>query len=386
MQSIHANGANPVWISGSRFEPSPYLECYDNPEMINGVYAGRFYPTSNGDDPIAMYWALRRKAVLYDVPERPVEITGPDVVAFLERIFARRISDLNTGRGRYAIACTPKGGIFMDGILFRLDENRFWYVQPDGALEAWLAAHSEGFDIEVSDPRSRVLQIQGPRSLDVMQRASDGAIDQGMGYFHSGYYSLGGQQLYVSRTGWTGELGYEIYSLGDKTDHPRLWNHLMEIGAPDEMTFSSLSSMEIRRIEAGILDNLTDMDMSMTPFQAGLEAFIDLDKPEFVGRAALQNADRRKLLFGVKCKDAALGMGDLVLKGDEPCGRITAGCHSPFLECGIGYVRFANPGEWVGEKLIVKLQSGGEHECEIVELPFHDPQKLIARGIGKSVP
>ena len=115
----------------------------------------------------------------------------------------------------------------MDGLLFKLAENRFWYVQPDGALEAWLTAHSEGFDVTVSDPHSRVLQIQGPASFDIMRDATGGAIDESMKYFHAGFFDIGGQELYVSRTGWTGELGWEIYSQGDKTDHPKLWDHMI---------------------------------------------------------------------------------------------------------------------------------------------------------------
>lgn len=205
--SSYAQSRKSVLISEKRFEESPYASCYESSEMVRGVYAGRFYPMYYGDDPVEKYWVLRRRAALYDVPERPVEISGPDAVPFLEKIFARHVSTLKEGRGRYAIACTPQGGVFMDGLLFRLAEKRFWYIQADGALETWLIAHSEGFDISISDPKSRVLQIQGPASLAIMRDASDGTIDERMGYFHAGFHDLGGQELYVSRTGWTGELG-----------------------------------------------------------------------------------------------------------------------------------------------------------------------------------
>ena len=99
-----------------------------------------------------MYWALRQRAVLYDVPEKPIQIDGPQVVEFLEKIFSRKVANMNVGRGRYAIACNEDGGLFMDGILFRLEENRFWYVQPDGALETWLMAHKSGYDVNISIP------------------------------------------------------------------------------------------------------------------------------------------------------------------------------------------------------------------------------------------
>ena len=105
---------------------SPFHDCYANEATVLGVYAGRFYSVFNGEDPIETYWALRRTAALYDVPERPVEIEGPDAVPFLERVFARKVSSLKEGRGKYAIACTPQGGVFMDGVLFRLTETKFW--------------------------------------------------------------------------------------------------------------------------------------------------------------------------------------------------------------------------------------------------------------------
>jgi len=378
---IHSDTTDTVRISARRFEQSPYYKHYVNPKTVLGVAAGRYYPSSNGEDPVETYWALRRKAVLFDVPEKPWQIEGPDALPFLERIFARRIGTLAEGRGRYAIACTPDGGTFMDGILFKLAQNRFWYVQPDGALEEWFIAHGDGFDVKVSDPASRVLQIQGPNSMKIMSDASDGAIDETMKYFDSGYYDIGGQQLYVSRTGWTGELGYEIYSEGARTDHDRLWNHLIETGSPHGMVFGSLAAMGIRRVEAGILDNLTDFDASMTPYQAGLGSFIELDKKDFIGRDALLQADRKTLLYGVKCPSTAPQDYDEIMDGSTGVGRVTAGAWSPFLESGIGYVRFEETGDWAGKFLLMKTPRGETVACEIVALPFYDSEKRIPRGL-----
>lgn len=384
--SIHSAARHTVRVSARRFEASPFQECWETSETVMGVYAGRYYSVFNGEDTNEAYWALRRKAALYDVPERPVEISGPDAARFMEHVFARTIRDLKEGRGRYAIACTHKGRVFMDGIVFKLAPDRYWYVQPDGALETWLIAHSDGFDVTISDPHARVLQIQGPVSRDIMQAASAGAIDESMGYFHSGFFEIGGQSVYVSRTGWTGELGFEIYTQGSATDCPRLWKHLMDAGSPQGMVFSSLASMEIRRIEAGILDNGTDFDMSMTPFEAGLGAFIDLNKQAFIGRAALLEADRGSRLFGVKCADATPVYRGDVLDGENPVARVTAGAWSPYLKTGIGYVRFQRPGNWAGKKLSLKTEASKTVPCEIVELPFYDREKLIPRGIDKQVP
>lgn len=383
--SIHSDATNTVRISARRFEQSPYFDCYVNPETVLGVAAGRYYEASNGEDPVETYWNLRRKAVLYDVPEKPWQIEGPDAVPFLERIFARRIGNLREGRGRYAIACTPDGGTFMDGILFKMEENRFWYVQPDGALEAWLIAHSDGFEIKISDPESRVLQIQGPNSMKIMADATAGAIDESMKYFDSGFYDIGGQELYVSRTGWTGELGYEVYSAGAQTDHKRLWNHVMEAGLPHGMAYGSMASMGMRRIEAGILDNISDFDVSMTPFQAGLGAFIELDKEGFIGREALLEVDKRSLLLGLKCETATPGHRDEILEASVAVGHVKAADWSPALNCGIGYVRFNEPRDWTGRTLALKT-GRGTVPCEIVKLPFYDTEKRIPRGIDKSIP
>ena len=189
-----------VRVSARVFEESPYLECYASPEMVRGIYAGRFFTIYMGEDLIQKYWTLRRKALIYDAPEKPVEISGPDAVPFLETVLARRIHTLKTGRGRYAIACTPQGGAFMYGVLFKLADDRYWYVQADGSLETLLLAFSGGFDVSISDPLSRVIHIQGPASMDIMGAASDGAIDERMGYFHAGFFDLGGRNsMYPAR-------------------------------------------------------------------------------------------------------------------------------------------------------------------------------------------
>ena len=362
-------------------ELSPFHNCYANENTVLRLAAGRFYAHYNGEDVISSYWALRKKAALFDVPERPVEIAGPDAVAFLDYLVARKIKDMEVGRGRYVLICTHEGGIFMDGILFRLAENRFWLVHPDGDLDMWLLAHSRGFDIKVSDPKSRVLQLQGPKSFRIMQDATRGAITQNFGYFHSGLFNFDGQQVYVSRTGWTGELGYELYTLGEQTDCPRLWDHLMRKGEPYGMVFSSMQAMNVRRIEAGIFDSGSDFDSSMTPFESGLENFIDLGKKGFMGRDALMVANSGVRLFGLRCNSSTPNASDLVLSDNAPVGKVTTGAFSPYLDCGIGYVRFDKPSDWSGKILTLQSHKFGEVSCTIVDLPFYDQEKLLPRDL-----
>jgi len=375
-----------IKISARRFEESPYIERTYNPEMVRGVYAGRYFPMSIGEDPIKKYWLLRQKALIFDVPEKPIEISGPDAIPFLDKVLTRKVSTVIEGRGYYSLACTPQGGIFMDGVLFKFSENKFWYVQADGPFEDWLLAHTSNYNVKISDPKSRVLQIQGPASIDIMKTASNGKIDENMKYFRSGFFDLGGQNLYVSRTGFTNELGFEIYSNGFKTDHLALWDHLMNCGQPHGMELSASRAMTIRRIEGGIFGNLTDIDTTITPFEAGLEFFVNMEKGDFIGRDALNNKDRRPCLFGVTCKTETPISGSKILDGDKIVGYITAGVPSPTLKLGIGYVRFYKPGDWPGKKLILELINGDKHSCDIVNLPFFDHDKKIAKGLDRTIP
>jgi aminomethyltransferase len=377
---------NTVGISARRFDESPFIERTQHPDMVRGVYAGRYFAISLNEDYIEKYWCLRQKALIFDTPEKPVEISGPDAESFLEYVLARKVSTMSEGRGYYAIACTPKGGVFMDGVVFRFEKNRFWYVQADGPFEDWLMAHSGGFDVTISDPQIRVLQIQGPASLEIMKKASDGAVDENLKYFCSGYFKIGGQNFYVSRTGFTSELGYEIYCGAADTDHLALWDHLMACGGPYGMEFSSTRAMTIRRIEGGILGNLTDITPDMTPFEAGLAPFVDMEKGDFIGRDALAGKDTRSCLFGFTCQTEIPTAGSIVMDGDAEVGRITAGIPSPTLGLGVGYVVFQKPGNWVGQNLTLRLPDGSVHEGTIVDVPFFDQEKAIVRGLNKNIP
>ena len=377
---------NNVGISARRFEESPFISRHDTSNMVRGVYADRFFAVHNNDDHIAKYWTLRRKALIFDVPEKPVEISGKDAVPFLEKVLTRKVASMKEGRGYYALACTPNGGIFMDGVVFRFSDTKFWYVQADGPFEAWLTALSDGFEVEITDPHSRVIQIQGPASVSIMNEVSNGVIDESMGYFRSGFFEIGGQNLYVSRTGFTNELGYEIYCDGATTDHLGLWDFLIKIGEPHGMEFSSTRAMTIRRIEGGILGNITDIDTTMTPFEAGLGAFVDMEKENFVGRKALLEKDTGCLLFGLTCKGATPISNSEIIQGEKTVGRITAGVPSPTLNLGIGYARFLTTGDWVGKSLTLRLPNGSEHTCDIVDLPFFDKERQIVRGIDKRIP
>ena len=131
-----------VRLNSFRFEQSPYAEKYVTDQTVFAIYCNRFYPFNRGEKVLDYYWKLRRGVLLYDVPEKPLEIKGPEAVTLLERIFTRQIGDLNIWRARYAIACTPEGTVLMDGVLIRLAEDHFWYVKANGEFETWLKAYA----------------------------------------------------------------------------------------------------------------------------------------------------------------------------------------------------------------------------------------------------
>ena len=191
--------AHPVYTGSNSL--SPFHECYANRNTILRLAAGRFFVHYNGEDIQQAYWALRNRAALFDVPERPLEISGPDVVEFLNRIFTRNSDKLKVGSGHYTLACTHQGGLFMDGILYRLDDKKNRFVHPDGDLDTWFLAHKHNYNVSISDPQSRVLQLQGPKSLAVMNLATNGGVDHCMGYFKAGFFTIGEQSVFISRTG-----------------------------------------------------------------------------------------------------------------------------------------------------------------------------------------
>lgn len=377
MPSRNYADSHPVLrVSSKRFAASPFLDRYATAETVFGVYGGRLYPLSLGGDPVEGYWRLRRRAALFDVPERPVEVGGPDAEQLLDLVLTRDVRRVAPGRAAYALACDERGGILVDGVLIRFAADRFWYVLADGDFLGRLQTHALGRDVTVQDAGSWVVQVQGPASLDVLAAACDGGAPDPFPYFATRAARIAGQDVVLSRTGWSGELGFEAYTLPG-TDGAAVWDSLLAAGEPHGLAVEGLDSLGIRRIEAGILDNGTDIDPTLTPFEAGLGRFVDLDKGPFVGGEALAAGPRHRLLYGISSATAVPIAGACVRQGDRVVGRVTTGAWSPFLERGIGYVRMVAAGDWVGVDVSLGDEEAG---AEVVELPFYDPEKRIPRG------
>ena len=368
-------------VSAKRFDTSPFVTRYANSKTVFGISANRFYPLSTEDDPTDAYWNLKKNVMLYDVPEKPLEISGTDAVKLLETIFTRTIHNLKILHARYVIACSYEGGIIMDGILIRLASDKFWYIHANGDFETWLLAHSKNLNVSIRDPKSWAIQIQGPNALKVLKSASPTIDLTKFKYFNALVLDFNGQKFLTSRTGWTGELGFEIYTNGPTDDNLGLWDYLMEKGKEYGISTGGLDSMGIRRIEAGILDYGTDMNRSNNPFQMGLGRLVDFEKTAFIGKAKLQVMNKNLMLYGIKCEET-IPFSDLnVLEQDQVVGTTTVGAFSPLLKSGIGFALFKESSDWLGKKLSLQDHNKNLYDCEICPLPFYDSSKKIPRGL-----
>jgi len=370
-----------VRVSAKRLALSPWNHHYVDERTVFGTYGGRLYPLTLGADPEDDYWHLRRVAGLFDVPERPIEVAGPEAEPFLNHLLTRDMSTIPAGRARYALACDGGGRILMDGVLIRWSSDRFWYVLADGDFLGWMRAQASDYDVRITDPESWVLQVQGPRALDILAAVCDVPLPDPFPYFAAETLPIAGQSVLVTRTGWTGELGFEIYTMPD-TDCEALWAAVNVKGSPLGLRTLSLECMGIRRIEAGILDNGTDMDPTMTPYEVGLGRYVDESKEEFVGKTALSHASREVRLTGITGARAPKPGEALTIDGQH-AGHVRAGAWSPSLECGIGYAFLDAPlpGSVSQQNPQILIATGDGTEFIPTALPFLDPEKRLARGL-----
>ncbi|MEQ9260930.1 MAG: aminomethyltransferase family protein [Roseovarius sp.] len=354
------------------------------------VYNARLMPVSQKIDRHEGYRALRTGLTILDTGERPTEISGPDAEAFCNKLFARDISKLKVGRCTYGLLLYPNGTFLCDGVLMRLAADRFWYVQADGPVVAWMIAHSEGMDVTLSDPKSWVTQIQGPRALEMLAKICEGGAPEPFGYYACAEATINGVPMILSRTGYTAELGFEFYTPDyDSFDGAAMWTYLQEAGREFGMEVIGLDSLDARRIEAGILNNISDMDDTMNPYQAGLGSFIKLDGPDFIGRdalMALSEQDRQPLLSGLRCATAEPLIGADLMAGGSRIGHVTAASWSPFLGEGVAIVRLTEGGHAARTDVQVHGRDGALHSARLVSLPMYDEEKKIPRGLETALP
>lgn len=336
-------------------------------------------------DTIEGYWRLRQKAAVLHTGEYCLQFKGPDAERLLDLLFTKDISNLKTGRCGYGLACYEDGGLLVDGILLRLSEDCFWYAQADGDFYSWARAHAVGMNVDISDPNVFVSQVQGPNALKILAAAADDGMPDPFGYFAQSKIKLGGQEVVITRTGYTNELGWEFYT-EPHHDAQALWQHLSAAGETFGMQLFGLDAMHIRRIEAGILNAGSDFNETTTPYDVGLGMFVDLNKNPFIGQAALQKvSSNTSRLSGLLC-EAEPHIGANVEINGKKVGKVTAGAMSPYLKTGIGIVLMDYSHYSPRQEVLVGCIDGEMHSGELATLPLYDKAGEIQRGKRIDVP
>ena len=347
------------------------------------VYNHMYIPRDFGD-PRQNFWYLVNDAILCDVSvERQVQIKGPDAAKFTQFLCCRDLSKCQVGQCKYVLITDQDGGIINDPILLKLAEDHFWLSIADSDVLLWArgVAVNSGMDVDISEPDVSPLQLQGPKSREVL-RAAFGDAPTELKYYRFMEFDWDGVPLIISRTGWSSELGYEIF-LRDGTQGEKLWEHLMAVGGPLGLKPGHTSS--IRRIEAGMLSYHADMTLANNPYEMGMGRLVDLDmEADFISKAALTLIKERGVsqqLVGLEIDGAPfVGSNDFfwpVLKEGVKVGTVTSAIYSPRLQKNIALAMISIDHTASGRVLQVDKLSE-TRACTVVPIPFYDPKKSLA--------
>jgi len=368
---------------GTQIRKSPYFDATVRwGAKAFSVYNHMYIPRDFGD-PEQNFWNLVNDAILCDVAvERQVEITGSDAAKFTQMLTPRDLSSMSVGQCRYILITNSEGGILNDPILLHLAENHFWISLADSDVLLWaqgVAVHS-GLDVKITEPDVSPLQLQGPKSGEIMRELFGESILE-LKYYWLREVELDGIPLVVSRTGWSSELGYELY-LRDESQGDALWERIMAVGQSFDLKPGHTSS--IRRIEGGMLSYHADADIHTNPYELGLDRLVNLDmKAEFIGKAALrrikdEGVNRKQVGLIIDC-DPFAGPNTTFLtinKGGDAIGKVTSAVYSPRLQHNIALAMVDIAYDVIGTEVEVVTVSGPVR-ATVTERPFFDPKKQI---------
>jgi aminomethyltransferase len=342
------------------------------------------YMPTGYSDPLTEYTALVEGVTIWDVAcERQIEIVGPDAGRFLQMLTPRNISACQVNRCRYVILTDNNGGIVNDAVLMRLAEDRYWVSPGDGDAILWIqgVAACVDMDVKVFEADASPIQLQGPKAPAVAYKLF-GELAYELGYFHMAHTELDGIPLIISRTGWSGELGYELY-LQDGSRGNDLWERVWQAG--EEFDIKAIAPNSIRSIEGHLLSFASDIRREDNPFTLGLDRFVDLDmETDFIGKAALKKIKSegvQRKLVGVEIEGEPINGNDAfwtVLDGDKKVGHISRCGFSPRLQKNIGFanvpIEYAEPGSQLSIATPVGLEA-----ATVVSVPWFPAEKVFNR-------
>ena len=369
---------------GTQIRKSPYFDATVRWGARDfSVYNHMYIPRDFGD-PEQNFWNLVNDAILCDVAvERQVEITGPDAAKFVQMLTPRNLSNMQVGQCKYVLITNAAGCILNDPILLRLAENHFWISLADSDVLFWaqgVAVHS-GLDVQIHEPDVSPLQLQGPKSGLIMQELFGDDI-LSLKYYWLRELDLDGIPLVVSRTGWSSELGYEIY-LRDGSKGDVLWEKIMAAGQAHGLKPGHTSS--ISRIEGAMLSYHADADINTNPYEVGLGRLVDLEMDaDFVGKDALKKIHQTgvsRQLIGIEFDGAPLTGPNTtfwqIRAGDQVVGKVTSAVYSPRLQKNIALAMVSTSHTDIGPALVIDTKAEIRNAV-VCEKPFFDPKKKLA--------
>ena len=364
--------------------PLTYQELPFDPEY--SIYAGRLTPEKlTNATAEEMYWKIRKELIFRHTGEHPYEISGPDALKLLQKIFPRDISKIKIGRCSYQFACYHDGGMITDGILLRIDENRFWFAQAEGDMFSWYKAQAEGLNVKIDEPNVWVSQVQGPRSMELLDLLTEKNISTNWKYFDWKEINISEEKVIISRSGFSNELGWEIY-FRPENNIQKLGDLILEEGSKMGMIITATPVFRCRRIEAGLLSAGQDFTNKTDPYSVGLGRFIDIDKESFIGKEALQKSDKECRTWGIRVEKGTAIKGKNLKINGKIVGEVTSSTWSPYQVCGVGIVHMRDGNLGPGTVLEVNCTNGEIQKGELCELPMYDPKGEIVRGKNKDIP
>ena len=368
---------------GTQIRKSPYFDSTVKWGAKGfSVYNHMYIPRDFGN-PEQNFWNLINDAILCDVAvERQVEITGPDAAEFIQLLTPRDLSKLSIGQCKYVLITNHEGGLLNDPVLLRLAENHFWLSLGDSDILLWAqgVAINSRLNVTIKEPDVSPLQLQGPKSIDVMKSLFGENIIN-IKYYWLIETELNGIPLVVSRTGWSSELGYEIY-LRDGSKGNELWELIMEAGKKFNLQPGHTSS--IRRIEGGMLSYHADADINTNPFELGMDRLVNLDNDnKFIGKDALirikETGIKRKQVGIIIDCDPLEGPNTTfwpIIKNDKQIGKITSAVYSPRLNKNIALGMIEIDHTEINTLFEIEILNN-LYNARVVEKPFYDPNKKI---------
>jgi len=323
---------------------------------------------------------VRSKAGLFDVSHMgEFIISGSDAESFLQKVTVNDVTSLSVGQAQYSAMCYANGGI-IDDILIYKKKNEFMLVVNAANNEKdldWLKSHAKG-DIRIENISDDIglVAIQGPRSRNILQTLTDSNLTN-IQFYHFVEGRLNGKKAIISRTGYTGELGFEIYANSD--DIGEIWDAIMKAGQDKGLEPAGLGCRDTLRMEMKLALYGNDIDDTTNPIEAGLGWITRLGKTDFMGKKALLEAKAnvtRRLVCLEMTERAIPRQGYTILMNDESVGIITSGTMSPSLETGIGIGYVNRPFDKSGTELLVDIR-GRMKSAVVVKPPFYKNGSLM---------